>query len=122
MAPWRLEKAFLAVAADIGVGREFSFNIDYFKEDMTSGFRYASSSRLICGTTRGTIDKNTPARLPERPVDSDTGIFIQHERQPHHQGEGIEFTLSARESARSGPRSPSANFGSEAEVLNSQPT
>ena len=58
------------IAADVQVGREFSFNIDYFRED-----RQEHPYR--------------PAFRGDDPVGSghaSGGIFIQHERQPHPQG------------------------------------
>ena len=90
------------IAADVQVGREFSFNIDYFREDMTSGFRCASEfTRLIYKDYQEeTIDKSTltgPPSVETTPWIPDTLLvgYTFNTNGSRTLKEGIEFTLSA---------------------------
>ena len=90
------------IAADVQVGREFSFNIDYFREDMTSGFRYASEfTRLIYKDYQEeTIDKSTLTGPPsvETTLWVPDTLLVGYSFNTNGSRtlkEGIEFTLSA---------------------------
>lgn len=89
------------IAADARIGREFSLNIDWFREDMTSGFRYGTDyTRLIYKDYQEeTIDKGTltgPPSTETTPWVPDTLLvgYTFNTNGSRTLKEGVEFTLS----------------------------
>lgn len=89
------------IAADLQLGRDCSFSIDYFREDMKSGFRRSTDfTRLIYKDYQEeTIDKSSlvsPPSLETTPWVSDT-LLLGYSFQTNGSRtlkEGIEFTFS----------------------------
>ena len=89
------------IAADLRLGKDFSFSVDYFQEDMKSGFRNSTDfTRLIYKDYQEeTIDKSTlfgPPSLEATPWAPDTLLvgYSFHTNGSRTLKEGIEFTLS----------------------------
>lgn len=89
------------VAADLRVGKDFSVSIDYFKEDMTSGFRTSTDyMRLLYKDyDESSIDKSTltgPPSLETTPWVQDTMLlgYSRTTNGSRTRKEGVEFTVS----------------------------